>query len=135
MFPARSVMLTSRATIGAIAINTQPACTNQGFIICLRNERVPLYFLYHWLTENVPTFQRMASGATFKEISRGVFKTIEFLQPPDALVGRFETIATPMAEQILALQRQAQNLRRTRDLLLPRLLSGQIDVKETLDHA
>jgi type I restriction enzyme S subunit len=135
MFPARSVMLTSRATIGAIAINTQPACTNQGFIICLPNERVPLYFLYHWLTENVPTFQRMASGATFKEISRGVFKTIEFLQPPDALVGRFETIAAPMAEQILALQRQAQNLRRTRDLLLPRLLSGQIDVKETLDHA
>lgn len=129
MFPARSVMLTSRATIGAIAINTHPACTNQGFITCLPNKRVPLYFLYHLLTENVPTFQRMASGATFKEISRGVFKAIEFLQPPDALVGHFETIATPMAEQVLALQRQIQNLRRTRDLLLPRLLSGQIEVE------
>ena len=128
MFPPRSVMLTSRATIGAIAINTYPACTNQGFITCQPNERVPLYYLFHWLSENVPTFQRMASGATFKEISRGVFKTIEFVQPPDALVGRFEAIATPMAEQILALQRQIQNLRRTRDLLLPRLLSGQIDV-------
>lgn len=128
MFPARSVMLTSRATIGAIAINTQPACTNQGFITCLPNERVPLYYLFHWLTENVPTFQRMASGATFKEISRGVFKTIEFLQPPDELVGRFDAIAAPMAEQALALQRQVQNLRRTRDLLLPRLLSGQIEV-------
>jgi len=128
MFPARSVMLTSRATIGAIAINTQPACTNQGFITCLPNERVPLYSLYHWVNENVPTFQRMASGATFKEISRGVFKTIEFLQPPDELLGRFEAAAAPMAEQILALQRQIQNLRRTRDLVLPRLLSGQIDV-------
>lgn len=129
MFPARSVMLTSRATIGAISINTQPACTNQGFITCLPNERVSLYFLFHWLTENVPTFQRMASGATFKEISRGVFKTIDFLQPPDALVGRFEAIATPMAAQVLSLQRQIQNLRRTRDLLLPRLLSGQIEVE------
>jgi type I restriction enzyme, S subunit len=129
MFPARSVMLTSRATIGAIAINTQPACTNQGFITCLPNDRVPLYYLFHWLTENVPTFQRMASGATFKEISRGVFKTIEFLQPADDLVGRFETLAAPMAEQVIALQRQIQNLRRTRDLLLPRLLSGQIDVE------
>ena len=126
MFPARSVMLTSRATIGAIAINTNPACTNQGFITCLPNDRVPLYFLFHWLKENVPTFQRMASGATFKEISRGVFKTIEFLQPPVDLVGRFEAIAAPMAEQVLALQRQVQNLRRTRDSLLPRLLSGQI---------
>jgi type I restriction enzyme S subunit len=130
MFPAFSVMLTSRATIGAISINTQPACTNQGFITCLPNERVPLYFLLHWLTENVPTFQRMASGATFKEISRGVFKTIHFLQPPAALIGRFETTTTPMAKQVLALQRQIQNLRRTRDLLLPRLLSGQIDIGE-----
>lgn len=126
MFPARSVMLTSRATIGVIAINTQPACTNQGFIICLPNERVPLYFLFHWLTENVPTFQRMASGATFKEISRGVFKTIKFLHPPDELIRRFEAIVAPISEQILVLQRQIQNLRRTRDLLLPRLLSGQV---------
>jgi type I restriction enzyme S subunit len=128
LFPARSVMLTSRATIGAIAINTHEACTNQGFITCLPNERVPLYFLFHWLTENVPTFERMASGATFKEISRGVFKTIEFLQPPAKLVRRFEDAAAPMAEQALTLQRQIQNLRRTRDLLLPRLLSGQVEL-------
>jgi type I restriction enzyme S subunit len=131
LFPARSVMLTSRATIGAIAINTHEACTNQGFINCLPNNRVPLFFLFHWLTENVPTFQRMASGATFKEISRGVFKTIEFLQPPAKLVCHFEDAAAPMAEQALALQRQIQNLRRTRDSLLPRLLQGQIHFKET----
>ena len=129
VFPARSVMLTSRATIGAIAINTHEACTNQGFITCLPNAQVPLYFLFHWLTENVPTFQRMASGATFKEISRGVFKTIEFLQPPAKLVRRFEDSAAPIAEQALALQRQIQNLRRTRDLLLPRLLSGQVELR------
>jgi type I restriction enzyme S subunit len=130
LFPARSVMLTSRATIGAISINTHDACTNQGFITCLPNERVPLYFLFHWLKDNVPTFQRMASGATFKEISRGVFKTIEFLQPPAKLVRSFEDAASPMAKQALTLQRQIQNLRRTRDLLLPRLLSASV----TLDY-
>ncbi len=135
LFPARSVMLTSRATIGAIAINTHEACTNQGFITCLPNKHAPLYFLFHWLTENVPTFQRMASGATFKEISRGVFKTIEFLQPPVKLVSRFEDTAAPMAEQALALQRQIQNLRKTRDLLLPRLLSGQIPLNTPATQA
>ena len=123
-------MLTSRATIGAIAINTHEACTNQGFITSLPNDRVPLLFLFQWLMENVPTFQRMASGATFKEISRGVFKTIDFLQPPTDLVRRFEAAAAPMAEQSLALQRRIQNLRQTRDLLLPRLLSGQINLAE-----
>ena len=128
LFPAFSVMMTSRATIGVIAINTHEASTNQGFITCLPNERVPLYYLFHWLTENVPTFQRMASGATFKEISRGVFKTIELLHPSAALVRRFESQVAPMAKQILVLQRQIQNLRWTRDLLLPRLLSGDLRV-------
>ena len=126
LFPARSVMLTSRATIGAIAINTHEACTNQGFITCLPNECVPLYLLFHELTENVPQFVRMASGATFKEISRGVFKTIDFVHPSPAVVRQFESQAEPMSKRILALQRQIQNLRRTRDLLLPRLLSGQV---------
>jgi type I restriction enzyme S subunit len=129
LFPAYSVMMTSRATIGAIAINTHEACTNQGFITCLPNKRVPLYFLFHWITENVTQFERLASGATFKEISRGVFKTIEFLHPSAALVRLFESKVEPMARQMLALQRQIQNLRRTRDLLLPRLLSGQVELK------
>ncbi len=128
LFPARSVMLTSRATIGAIAINTHPSCTNQGFITCLPNHRVPLFFLFHWLTENVPVFQRLASGATFKEISRGVFKTIEFLHPPEGFVASFEAMVSPLAEQVRTLERQCRTLRRTRDLLLPRLLSGQLDV-------
>ena len=128
LFPAMSVMLTSRATIGAISINTKEACTNQGFITCLPNKNVPVFFLFHWLKENVPTFERMASGATFKEISRGVFKTIDFLHPHPELVSSFESKVEPMANQILVLQRKVQNLRKTRDLLLPRLLSGQINV-------
>ena len=69
------------------------------------------------------------TGATFKEISRGVFKPIEFLHQPAKLVRRFEDAAAPMAQQASTLQRQIQNLRRTRDLLVERLLSGQVDLK------
>ena len=123
MFPAESVMLTSRATIGAVAINTQPACTNQGFITCLPNARMPLFYLYHWVTENVEQFDRLATGATFKEISRGVFKTIDVLRPKESVVCRFEELVEPACRQSLNLQRQSANLRRTRDLLLPRLLA------------
>lgn len=130
MFPAFSVMLTSRATIGVLSINTQAACTNQGFITCIPNDRVPLYFLFHWLKSNVEQFERKASGATFKEISKSVFKTIEFLQPTATLVQQFEAFCKPLALQMLCLQRQRANLRRTRDLLLPRLLSGQIDLAQ-----
>ena len=124
MFPAESVMLTSRATIGAVAINTQPACTNQGFITCLPNDQMPLFYLYNWVTENVEQFDRLASGATFKEISRGVFKTIDVLRPKESVVCRFEELVEPACRQILNLQRQTANLRRTRDLLLPRLIGS-----------
>jgi len=130
LFPPMSVMMTSRATIGAIAINTEPACTNQGFITCLPNERMPLLTLFHWLRENVPLFERMASGATFKEISRGVFRTIEVLLAPPALLQRFEALVRPMAEQSLVFQRMLVRLRKTRDLLLPRLLSGHLSIDD-----
>ncbi|MFN9808338.1 MAG: restriction endonuclease subunit S [Deltaproteobacteria bacterium] len=130
LFPAMSVMMTSRATIGAIAINTTPACTNQGFITCIPNERMPLLSLFHWLRSNVPLFERMASGATFKEISRGVFRTIDVLLPASTLIQRFENVARPMADESLSLQRSLGNLRKTRDLLLPRLLSGELSVDD-----
>ncbi|WP_437675017.1 restriction endonuclease subunit S [Sorangium sp. So ce131] len=128
LFPPWSVMMTSRATIGAVAINTTPACTNQGFITCMPNPRFPLYFLYHWIKENVPVFIRLATGATFKEITKGTFKKIDLVVPPEALVGRFERFAGPIGGQILNLERRNRLLRSTRDLLLPRLLSGEVDV-------
>ncbi|MGA2026928.1 MAG: restriction endonuclease subunit S, partial [Syntrophobacteraceae bacterium] len=75
LFPPFSVMMTSRATLGVISINITDACTNQGFITCVPNERFPLYTLYYWLKENVEYFISLGTGATFKEITKGVFKT------------------------------------------------------------
>lgn len=130
LFPPFSVMMTSRATIGAIAINTTEACTNQGFITCLPNRRFPLYVLMHWLRENVEMFINLASGATFKEISKGVFKEIKLLVPSQSLVDEFERFVAPMMQTMLVLQRKNANLRAQRDLLLPKLVSGEIDVSE-----
>jgi type I restriction enzyme, S subunit len=128
LFPPFSVMVTSRATIGAVAINTTVACTNQGFITCLPNERVPLYFLYCWLLANINIFTNLATGATFKEISKGVFKKIPIIVPPIKLAQEFQETVQPMGETILNLQRQNERLYEARDLLLPRLMNGEIGV-------
>lgn len=128
LFPPFSVMMTSRATIGAIAINTREACTNQGFITCIPNQHFPLYLLLHWLRDNVEMFISLASGATFKEISKGVFKEIKLLVPRHDIVERFEQTVGPMMHQSLLLQRKNANLRAQRDMLLPNLISGEIDV-------
>lgn len=135
MFPAFSVMMTSRATIGAIAINTSPACTNQGFITCVPSERVPLYFLYNWLCSNVPEFIRLGTGATFKEITRGTFRSLKMLLPSQTHVSGFEDRASPFYQQIHCCERKIRALRAARDLLLPKLLSGELSVDRIPDPA
>ena len=130
LFPPFSVMMTSRATLGVISINTTEACTNQGFITCVSNERFPLYTLYYWLKENVDYFISLGTGATFKEITKGVFKTIELVVPAQAIVTQFEETVRQFALQVMNLQRKNTTLHRTRDLLLPRLISGEVDVSE-----
>lgn len=84
----------------------------------------------HWLRENVEMFISLASGATFKEISKGVFKEIKLLVPSQTLVDEFEREIGPMMQTMLVLQRKNSNLRAQRDLLLPKLVSGEIDVSE-----
>jgi len=130
LFPPYSVMMTSRATLGVLAINTTEACTNQGFITCIPNQRVPLYFMYHWLKENVDYFISLGTGATFKEITKGLFKTVELAIPDQNIVYCFEDKVQPIVQNILNLQRKNNILRQTRDLLLPKLISGELDVSE-----
>jgi type I restriction enzyme S subunit len=65
-----------------------------------------------------------------KEITTGVFKTIELVVPEQTIVTQFEDTLQQFALQILNLQRKNTTLRRTRDLLLPKLISGEVDVSE-----
>jgi len=130
IFPAYSVMMTSRATIGAIGINLTPACTNQGFIACIPNENYPLVYLYHWLKLSKSHFESLTTGATFPELIKGVFKKLEILTPPKALVGKFEDLAMSFFKEIESLQRANAELNSTRSLLLARLISGKLPVDQ-----
>ena len=132
MFPPYSVMMTSRATIGAIGINLTPACTNQGFITCIPNSRYPLPLLYYWLKLTKPHFELLAGGATFAELTKGTFKKIEILTPPEPIVAEFARIESPIFRAIETHLGENAKLVETRDRLLPRLISGKLLV-ENLD--
>lgn len=129
LFPANSIMMTSRATIGAIGINCAPACTNQGFITCIPNQRYPLTYLYHWLKLAKPHFEMLSGGATFAELTKGTFKRIRILTPPQKLVAAYEKQARPMFDQVESLTKMNRRLRATRDSLLPRLISGKLRIE------
>ena len=129
LFPAFSIMMTSRATIGVLSINTTEACTNQGFITCLPNEQFPLTYLYFWLKFSKPYFDILANGATFAELSRGVFKKIKMRVPTQDLIDKFDNFCKPVFDEILNIQRQTENLTIQKNQLLPRLISGKLSVE------
>ncbi len=130
LFPAGSVMMTSRATIGTISISTTEATTNQGFITCVPSERLPSSYIYFWLQTNVDLFRSLAGGTTFKELRKSTFRELPILIPPRQEMNRFEEQAGAAMALIKNLLRQNQILTRARDLLLPRLVSGELDVSE-----
>jgi type I restriction enzyme S subunit len=130
LFPAYSVMMTSRATIGALGINTTPACTNQGFITCIPNEKYPLAFLYHWLKLGKSYFEMLATGSTFAELSKSTFKKMEILTPSENLVSQFTSKINPMFNTVEILLRENSTLQQTRDRLLTRLISGKLSVED-----
>ena len=129
LFPAYSVMMTSRATIGVVAINTKQACTNQGFITCIPKASLSAYQMYFWLVENKEKIISIASGATFKEINRTTFRGLPIVIPNASISQQFNEMVSPVCKQIENLITKNANLRRTRNLLLPRLISGEVDVE------
>jgi type I restriction enzyme S subunit len=116
---------------GIVSLTTVPSQTNQQINSIILNdlsEREFLYFALLRLRETI--LQYAATGATMANLSKGKFTALQVLRPAKATVGKFHQVAFPMFEQIKNLQYKNLNLRQTRDLLLPRLVSGELDVSE-----
>ena len=122
-------MMTSRATIGAVGINTKEMTTNQGFITCIPNESFPYTYILNWVKSNKELIDNHASGATFKEISKSVFKDLVILKVEQSLINDFHKKVEPQYQLINELLKKNENLKQTRDLLLPRLISGKLSVE------
>ena len=130
LFPKYSLLLTSRATIGEVTINTKDACTNQGFITIIPNERFSVYFLYGWLLTKIGEIKQLASGSTFPEISKTIFRGLDFLIPVNDVLENYEKLIKPIYKKIETNIFQIQTLTKTRDALLPKLMSGQLRIEE-----
>jgi len=130
LFPEKCVMMTSRATIGAIGINLKPACVNQGFIVCIPNENFSYPYIFHWIKRNTELFKNFAGGATFLEISRTVFKNLKILKPNLETITKFNKLVIPLFEEHNILSQKNKVLKQTRDLLIPRLISGKLNIEQ-----
>lgn len=128
LLPAGTILMTSRASIGFFGISKEAVCTNQGFISIIPNdEKMRMYILYN-LQSRKEEIIANANGSTFLEISKGRFRKMKMLLPTDDLLMAFESKCEEIFDAIYTLELSSASLARQRDLLLPRLMSGKIEV-------
>lgn len=128
--PVGSICVSCIGTIGVVSITVQECQTNQQINSIILANPESREFLFLWLQDAKQKLENLGSnGATMGNVNKGKFEAMEVICPPSELLTRYHHLVKPMFLQILALARQSRNLRRTRDLLLPRLLSDQVELK------
>ena len=116
MLPKGSVLLTSRAPVGCVAIAMTELCTNQGFKSIVPFKEIGTAFVYYFLKENRQLIESHSSGTTFMEISGNVLKDIPVSIPPEELTQKFSVLCQPIftyQEQIEAEIAKLIELQRT----------------------
>ena len=128
IMPAGTVLFSSRAPIGYIAIADGEVTTNQGFKSVVPNGNVGTAFVYYFLKNALPTIENMASGSTFKEISGSTMRTVPAVIPDDGSLQEFSDFCEPLFQQQRTLEAENRSLAELRDSLLPKLMSGELDI-------
>jgi len=126
LLPAGTLLMSSRAPIGYLAIAQVPLAINQGYIAILPGSQLPPLYMLFWCKQNMDTIKGRANGSTFMEISKKAFRPIATLVPPPAVLVAFVDVVAVLFERLAENARQAQTLATLRDTLLPRLISGQL---------
>lgn len=126
LLPVGTVLLSSRAPIGYIAISEIPVAINQGFIAMICNRRISNIFVWLWTLENMAGILAKANGSTFQEISKSNFRPLSVFVSPERLLAAFDSIVGPLYRRIVQNECESRTLAQTRDLLLPKLMSGEI---------
>jgi type I restriction enzyme S subunit len=105
-----------------------PAWLNQHLFRVDPLSDIPTAFLFHALKERMAAFRSLSQGTTMRHIKRKALSQVMSMVPPEGLRHQFADLAAPIDGLALALVRATRSARETRDLLLPRLISGEIDV-------
>lgn len=130
IMPPGTVLFSSRAPIGYIAIADGEVTTNQGFKSVVPKESIGTAFIYYFLKNALPTIENMASGSTFKEISGSAMRTVPAIIPDKESIRDFTEFCAPLFQQQRTLAAENRQLSLLRDSLLPKLMSGELDVSE-----
>jgi type I restriction enzyme S subunit len=129
IMPKNTVLLSSRAPIGYLAISREDVTTNQGFKSFVPKEHYPSEFIFYCVKKQIPKIEAYSSGSTFKEVSASVLKTIKISIPPKHVLDNYVKIVRPIFNKQDIIEQENQKLAELRDWLLPMLMNGQVTVR------
>lgn len=130
LLPTGTVLFSSRAPIGYVAVAEKDLCTNQGFKSLIPKNGSNTDFLYYLAKANVELIESRASGSTFKEISGNGMKELPVVIPTNQILDSFTKVTSEFSKLQKELRHETNNLKVTRDLLLPKLISGEISLND-----
>lgn len=130
LLPQDSIMVSCIGTGGVVSINMFPAHTNQQINSIILEDTKIREWAFLTLKSMKQTIELFgATGATMTNLSKGKFEGLKLLYPSDELLNKFNNITKPMFEELKSIILTNENLIKQRDLLLPRLMNGTIEVK------
>lgn len=128
LYPKDTLFITARGTVGKINLAQKPMAMNQSCYALKGKSPVSQKYLYCAMQAAIDYFQKHAVGAVFDAIVVDTFKLIPFILPEDNLIKYFEEKVEPLFTQVENLLLQNQKLKQARDILLPKLINGEIPV-------
>lgn len=130
LLPIGTVLMSSRAPVGYLAITKIETAINQGFIAMKSSGRLPSEYVLLWADFTMEDIKQASSGSTFAEISKKTFRPFSIIVPTKGPLEQFEHQVFLIFEKITSNVVQSRTLAELRDTLLPKLLSGELSVAD-----
>jgi type I restriction enzyme S subunit len=128
LLPSGCIMVSCIGTVGVVSINPVEAHTNQQINSVIPENKHFLEFLFCGLKKIKPMLEAIGASSTMNNVNKSKFSSIEILVPSERLIAEFHFAVASTFELILSLQKQNLALAKARDLLLPKLMSGELTV-------
>ena len=132
LLPSNTILMSSRAPIGLLAISKTELCTNQGFKSFAPKSGNIAVYLYYYLQHHIRQIEQLGTGTTFKEVSREDILKFPILKPSDNVLDLWEEMVSALNDRQLEIQKENESLIKQRNELLPLLMNGQVSVNSDL---
>ena len=123
-----SLLCSMYAGVGKLGINVIPMTCSQATCVFTPKSNISIWYLFFWLMRNREYLESISFGAAQQNISQDIIKKITVLFPSESVTLSFDEKIKPIYKKIQNLMQQISNLTQQRDLLLPRLMSGKLEV-------